>query len=302
MLFLSLIFKRTVRVIKCFARSLPAALSASALAVLGGAAVLSATGSSIRLSAEDCFLFTFIIVLAMWAVVSFIDVLRYGTNIHHMYDDDIIGKAFTGFGRKSVIFETALADFNKERYQQALDGFSAIEQGNFRLSDLETGVVNYYRGRCYQIMGFLPNAAKCYEKSTDSGFFAPYMPFFLARCYGGSGDTERALMMYSTLMEGDPPLSSLARTEAGHMYLKLNDGKNALIWFNEAIDRHENYAEALGGAAVAHTLLGDIQKGEELYKMALLNKIHDPEDFMSYFKQVQAAVMLEPGFGSRENK
>ena len=64
------------------------------------------------------------------------------------------------------------------------------------------------------------------------------------------------------------------------MYIKLNDGETALKWFNEAIERREDYANALGGAAIAHTLLGHFDKGEELYKLAMLNNIDDPVDFI----------------------
>ena len=83
------------------------------------------------------------------------------------------------------------------------------------------------------------------------------------------------------------------RVEIGRMYIKLNDGENALKWFNEAIDRRECYANALGGAAIAYTLLRNFDKGEELYRMALLNNIDDPTGYSGYYKEIQAAVLLE---------
>ncbi|MBQ9897987.1 MAG: hypothetical protein IJM44_00850 [Ruminococcus sp.] len=292
MLFLSLIYRRTVRMIKCFARSLPKALAVSALVITGAAAVLAVLRKGEGLSYADCSMMSLAVVLLMWVAVSLIDVLSYGMNIHHMYDDELIGKAFTGIGRKSMIFETALADFNRERYQQALEGFTAIEQGDFRLTSRETGVISYYRGRCYQIMSFFPNAAACYEKCLKTEFSAPFTELFLARCYASGGETARAEDIYRSLAGGGP-LAPLARTEAGRMYLELSDADNALKWFGEAMERRENYAEALGGAAIAHTIMHDIDKGEELFKLALLNHINDPDGFMSYFKSVQAAVVLD---------
>jgi tetratricopeptide (TPR) repeat protein len=295
---LILIFLRAVRISKCFMRSLPKALSASAIVIAGAAAVLSLLRKGEGLSYADCFVMSLAVILLMWVAVSLIDVLSYGMNIHHMYDDELIGSAFSGIGHKSLMFEGALVTFHREKYREALDAFTSLSGGKVRLTSREEGVLEYYRGRCYQIMSFFPNAAACYEKCLKTEFSAPFTELFLARCYASGGETAKAADIYRSLAGGEGPLAPLARTEAGRMYLELNDGENALKWFGEAMDRRENYAEALGGAAIAYTLLHNMEKGEELFRLALLNHINDPDGFMSYFKSVQAAVVL--GSAARE--
>ena len=293
--FFLILLLRAVRVLKCFVRSLPKALAASALVMSGASVLMWILRSGETVSYRNCAMMSLTLMLVMWVVVSLADVLSYGMNVHHMYDEDIIGNAFTGIGRKAILFEASLVNFHNEHYETALEGFTAIESEGLSLTEREKGALGFYRGRCYQIMDHLMNAAVCYEKSLEAGFDAPYMPFFLARCYAGTGSTERALEIYSSMIASQHKLSPLVRTETGRMYLELDDPENALKWFNEAIERHENYAEALGGAAVAYTLLNDIKKGEELFRKALLNHISSPDKYMEYFKSVQAAVVLRSG-------
>ena len=50
---------------------------------------------------------------------------------------------------------------------------------------------------------------------------------------------------------------------------------------------------ALGGAAIAQNMLHNFKEGEELYRAAMLNNIEDPKTYSNYYKEIQAAVLLE---------
>ncbi len=54
----------------------------------------------------------------------------------------------------------------------------------------------------------------------------------------------------------------------------------------EAVKLHENYADALGGAAIANLLLHNYPEAEEYYHMAVLNQIRDTEKFKKYYNEV----------------
>ena len=71
------------------------------------------------------------------------------------------------------------------------------------------------------------------------------------------------------------------------------ENKLALKWFSEAVERHEDYGNALGGCAIAYTLLHDFEKGEDFYRKAILNHVPDSQGFTSYYKEIQAASLLE---------
>ena len=147
-------------------------------------------------------------------------------------------------------------------------------------------------------MELYPNAELCYQKAIENGFEMAELPLFRARCLSETGDTEGAVAILKEIIDTDHKYSNRARCEIGHIYVRLNDGDNALKWFNEAIERHENYAEALGGAALAYTLKKDFQKGEEYLRMASINQIDDLHGFMRYFKEIQGVVMFESHTGS----
>lgn len=211
----------------------------------------------------------------------------------HKYDSDIIGNNFTGLGRNSRTFRKGLKALHEADFRTALEIFTDLETNATGLSESEEGVLAFYRGRCYHILGAYPNAVMCYEKADDKGFALPIMPLFTARCLSENGRTDSAMHIYKTILGSDNEYSSLVRTEIGNMYLKLNDGETALKWFQEAIDNRENYAAALGGAAIANVLLRNFKEGEKLYQSALLNHIEDSVSYTRYYKEIQAAVLLE---------
>jgi tetratricopeptide (TPR) repeat protein len=217
--------------------------------------------------------------------------------LFHRYDESLIGTAFAGLKRSSMLFEEGLELFHRNDFRRALEVFTDLGNGDMKLTAEETGVNEFYRGRCYQIMNAFPNAILCYEKAQENGFYIPELPIFIARCHVENGNAVRAREIYSGLMDGEYKYSNIICCEMGNMYLKLNDGASALEWFGRSIDNHENYAEALCGAALANVLLGIREKGEELYQQAL---IAGPEDPNGFRKQYKVFVELK-GSESKEN-
>ncbi|MBR4628551.1 MAG: hypothetical protein IKO47_12825 [Ruminococcus sp.] len=291
--------RRTKRVLISLKRSAVRALASDAVLSAAAFAIYLLSGrNTIMLS--DALLLMLAVFLPLWLFFFFLEIKKYGMKIFHRYDEDIIGSAFTGLDRKSRTFELGVHIFHSGNFREALEVFTELDTSDLPRSREEQGIISFYRARCYQIMGIYPNALINYEKAEENGFILPEMPLFKARCLSESGDTKRAVQTLMGLIDTDHHYSSRARCEIGNIYLKLNDGKNALRWYNEAIERRESYASALGGAAVAYNLLRDFNKASEYFRLAMLNNIEDPSGFTNYFEEVQAAVLLgSPSDGAK---
>lgn len=283
-MFRSILAARTRRVLLCFWRSIPKALAASFVLSLIIFTAMIFFGEK-----ETAFSFVAmymaVIFLLQWIGFSFVEIIRFKKSIFHQFDDDLIGNAFTGINRKSRRFEKGLNLFHKNNFRMALEAFTDLGREENSLSKQETAVNEFYRGRCYDILDAYPNAIICYKNAQENGFYIPELPIFIARCYSINGDPKRAVAIYEGLMdEKDYKYSNKLRCEMGNVYLKEYDGESALKWFNDSIERHEDYANALGGAAIANVLLGRYEEAEKLYKLAIVHNIDNPVDFIKYYK------------------
>lgn len=292
-MFRSILAARTRRVLLCFWRSIPNALAASFVFSIAVFALRMATGEKNTTLSNNISAMSMLFFLH-WIGISFYKISRLKKSIFHRFDDELIGSAFTGINRRSKLFEKGLELFHKGDFRNALEVFTDLSNEEKDMSTEEKGVNEFYRGRCYHILEACPNAVICYEKALENGFYIPELPIFIARCHAQNGYTEKAQQLYEDLLaRKDYQYSDRIRCEIGDMYLKLNKGETALKWFEEAIERHESYASALGGAAIAQTMLHNLKEGEALYRQALLNNIEDSIGFTRYYKEIQAAVMLE---------
>lgn len=283
-MFRSILAARTRRVLLCFWRSIPKALAASFVFSIFIFAVMIIADER-----ETSFMFVISDMAAFfvfhWICFSFAEIIRYKRSIFHQFDDDLIGNAFTGINRKSRRFEKGLNLFHKNNFRMALEAFTDLGREENGLSKQETAVNEFYRGRCYDILDAYPNAIICYKNAQENGFYIPELPIFIARCYSINGDPKRAMAIYEDLLEKeDYKYSNKLRCEMGNVYLKEYDGESALKWFNDSIERHEDYANALGGAAIANVLLGHYEEAERLYKLAITHNIDNPVDFIKYYK------------------
>ncbi len=292
-MFFSMIARRTRRVFLCVLRSIPKALAISALTVIIYAVYQLISNNDESISYSDLLMLASIGASIGLIIFAGEDIVKYKTNMFHLFDDEIIGTAFTGLNQRSATFGKGVELFHKGNFRNALEIFTDLGKNDNKLSVEEQSVNEFYRGRCYHILEAFPNAIICYENAMEKGFHIPELPIFIARCNAENGSIKRAEELFMRLMDKEYKYYSRIRCELGNMYLKLNDGETALKWFNEAIERREHYASALGGAAIAQTLLNHIEEGEALYRQALLNHIEDSVGFTRYYKEVQAAVMLE---------
>ena len=211
----------------------------------------------------------------------------------HKYDQDIVGSNFLGLSRKSRLFAQAQELHFNRRINSALSLFKQLESEYAdKLTQSEKAIVSFYIARCYDLMRYYPNALINYERAGDSGFDNPVLPFLKARCTGANGDTDEAVSLYSEVLEDvSSPFCNLVRNDIGRMYLDKNEPEKALEWYGQAIEKRESYPEALGGAAIANVMLGDVNTGEQLYRQALVNHIKDSAGFTEYYRKILAAEM-----------
>ena len=213
----------------------------------------------------------------------------------YRYDADIIGCEFTGLSRKSRSFSRALGFYAEHRYHTALDAFMDMDKEfDGILTQSEKSLVCFYTARCYDIMKFYPNALMNYVRAGELGFCNKVLPFLVARCTGENGDVDEALRLFDEFRrDRESSYADYVPTNIGSMYLSLNQPEKALEWFTEAVKKRQDYASALGGAAIAHLLLGNADESRAYLEKALLNHVADPAAFINYYKSLYDAKTLE---------
>jgi hypothetical protein rflaF_00814 len=291
------------RILICIIRAVP-----KALAIEGAASLILFAFSSFYFNggavsygeASESLLMLFFVI---WLIFFIQQLSCYHKSFFHKYDDHIIGKAFTGLNKKSFLFEKGLECFAQKKFRIALEIFTDLDNANYPRTEREKGVLSFYRGRCYDILQAYPNALICYEKAAETEFYYDGLPLLIARASFENGETQRAVEIYTGLLEADREnvYERIIRTSLGHIYLKIGENETALKWFQDAIDRHENYAEALAGAAIAQVALHNFEEGDKLYRLALINNIDNSEGFTRYYKEIQAAALLESNYTIAEN-
>ena len=188
------------------------------------------------------------------------------------------------------MFEKGLELFEKSDFRMALEVFTDLGNSSFKFTQHETAVNEFYRGRCYHILGAYPNALMCYDNAREKGFYIPELPIFIGRCMAANGSTERAAEYFQELLRDDYLFHGRIRFEIGSIYLKAEQGENALKWFTESIAHNEKTADSLGGAALAHVMLGNCEEGERCFRQALVNHISDPVEFTAFFKEMLSSA------------
>ncbi|HAE52016.1 MAG TPA: hypothetical protein DCG30_02015 [Ruminococcus sp.] len=223
----------------------------------------------------------------------FVFIMKINENFHK-YDPELIGDNFVGFNKKCRMFKKNLELLFSHRVNYALNGFKAMEEEyDKNMDNGEKSVLNFYIARCYDLMGFYPNAARYYQSSKNFGFRNRVIDFLSARCAGSMGDIENALIMYNDIMyDESTPICHYVRTDIGKMYIKHDDAENALKWYTEAMEKHENYADAAAGAAIANLMLHNFEEADRLYRTALLNRVKDIIGFTEYYKEIKNAVCM----------
>lgn len=233
----------------------------------------------------------FYIVLDIFVIFSAILVRLKNVGSIHKIDADVIGNNFIGFSKKSRSFRKTVEYLKDYNFPKAVNEFKNIEENyNNNLSDSEKAVLYFYIADCYRIMHYYPNALKYYEMSKNMGFSNDVLILSTARCLGRSGDTEQALLLYNDILNSDNIYSIYVRTYIGKMYLENRQPEKALKWYLEAVEKHENYAMALGGCSIAYLMLGNKEESRKYYQYAVINNMSDLKGFKAYYKEISESL------------
>ncbi len=203
-------------------------------------------------------------------------------------DLEIIGRTFSGMRRIDRMFCNALTMLSEENPVEALDLLLELEKAE--LTEQERMLVLFYTARCYQLTGYTANSIQRYHAAQALGMQNDYLFLFLGRSLTEGGEYEEAEACYQTLLQRETRSFFCVRTDLGMLFLRQRKGSMALRWFTESMNRHENYAFALGGCALSYLLLGDPEQSRTYYEKAILNQIPDLEGFQAYYQEVSEAV------------
>lgn len=227
-----------------------------------------------------------------WAVVCYIYEASARPYPVERMDREIVGKEFGGMRKTDRVFCDSLLYLVQDDVMSALEGFLSLPMD--RMTKAEQGITHFYIARCYQVTGCPSNAVQNYREARDCGFDSVFLLLFLARSFTDGGSYDEAYAVYQELLGRETTEFSCVRTDLGMMYLRKRDGETALKWFQESIERAENYAFALGGCSLAYLLLGNAEESQNYYEQAVINHMTDLEGFKQYRQELEELVDARP--------
>ena len=213
---------------------------------------------------------------------------RYTHNRADPFDRRRIYRCFRG-AMASKLCE-AVIDMDLMSLAEALEKFKEAEETE-NLSDEQKGVLSYYIGRCYQLMGYPSNGAKYFRNAIGFGFDSDDTYLLAARCMVQNGSFDEAVENYNILLEKDCGFDFIY-TDMGLAYLKKGDSERALEFFEKSIDEGKNYAFALGGCSLSYLQMKELEKSEEYYKKALTCNMNDVSGFKVFYCNIAESVGL----------
>ena len=220
-------------------------------------------------------------------------VLNFKSMIHASLraDEHLIGNCFGGFRKQDKLFCEGMEAYAANRTRSALELFLSVQE--FDLTPKELGVLSFYIGRCYQILGCPANACPFYRKARENGFSAPFSILFEARSCSEGGDFDRSLTLFRSLLDNDPPKEFyFLYTDIGYLYIRQKKPEEAEKWFQISIEKKQNYAFALGGMAIVMLQKGDFTAAQDYHYKALVNHLEDASSFRRYYQETKK-LMLE---------
>lgn len=218
--------------------------------------------------------------------------LRSMTRLGNRGNEYLIGKHFGGFRKQDNLFSSAMDAFSNEYYRMALEEFLEVQK--FELTTAETGVLSFFIGRCYQMLGCPANAITCFVKAREDGFSEPFSMLFEARCCVETGEYERSLTLFQQLLDHRPPREFyFLYTDIGFLYLRQQKPDEAIEWFRQSMYRRMNYAVALSGTAIAFLQKGDFRAANDYQVKALMNRMKDGAAFRKYFSETKITMLAQ---------
>lgn len=192
-------------------------------------------------------------------------------------------------GRNASLMREAVIDLHLADFNIALEKFRSIEEKE--LAGDSRSALDFYMGRCYQLMGYPSNGAKYFREALELGLKLNDTYLLAARCLVQNGLFDEAIEYYNILLERDCRFDFIL-TDMGVTYLKKGDGEKALEQFEKSISEGKNYSFALGGCSLAHLLMKDIGKSREYYQKALQCNMDDVVGFKIFYCNIAESVGL----------
>lgn len=207
-------------------------------------------------------------------------------------DAKLIGRNFGGFRRQDRRFCDGMEAYAKDDTRNALELFLAVQE--YDLTESETGVLSFYIGRCYQILGCPSNAVPYYEKARKNGFSREFALLFEARAQAEGGAFDESYAAFRDLLDHDPPFEFyFLCTDIGFLFVRQKKPEEAAVWFERSIAEHKNFAFALSGMAIVSLQRGDFAAAQDYHYKALVNHLKDPASFRRYYEETKALMLEE---------
>lgn len=278
--------KWLLRISKRYAESVRTGASAAVIAV-------SIVGVVMALAGHDEYLTPVLALLLAALAGSAVVFIGTAPHYFHDHDSDLIEERFIGFSRKCRIFCDSLEELFSGSINAALRGFLSIENDlSDKTTDMEKAVNAYYLGRCYYLLGYLPNALRYFELSSKRGLTHPAARYMTAKVTGAMGEIENAKEMLMVILDDkDDPFSNYVRYEIGNIYLRNNDPETAMKWYEESMKRHEHVKSVAVAASLACLMMHDISRAEEMKRLALVNGIPDASKYIAVFNHMKDSVL-----------
>lgn len=194
-----------------------------------------------------------------------------------------------GGGINSKKLKEAVIELHLYNFNDALDTLKEIEEEEEDESRLS--VVDFYMGRCYQLMGYPSNGAKYYKEALEKGLKLNDTYLLAARCLTQNGRFDEAVDCYKVLLEKNCYFDFIY-TDIGIAYLKKGDSENALEYFRKSVDEGKNYSFALGGCSLAYLQMKNLEESNKYYKKALLCNMDDINGFKIFYCNIAESVGL----------
>lgn len=194
-----------------------------------------------------------------------------------------------GGGASSKKLRNAVIDMHMHNFNDALDALQEIEETE--KDDARLSVIDFYIGRCYQLMGYPSNGARYFRQALDKGLKLNDTYLLTARCLTQNGSFDEAIEYYNILAERNAYFDFIY-TDMGIAYLKKGDGEKALEYFTRSVDEGKNYAFALGGCSLACLQMKNLDESRKYYKRALMCNMDDINGFKIFYCNIAESVGL----------
>ena len=242
----------------------------------------------------SCALCFFIVLIAVQLVCAVFFISRGFSDELSDFDKELISGKFPGITERTLVVHGVLALTADQDYQTALNDFKALE--DMDLSEREKGVVGFYSAVCYTGLGFAVHAANSAVKAVKAGVAEPESLLLAARGYANAGNYDQSRECYDVLCDIAAESFSFptAFCEAGDVCIKSGRGEDAYRYFHRSLEYGLSVAASQGGLALACLMKGNIDEAVGWYRLALLSRMPDPDNYRIVCEQVCRASGLDP--------